>query len=150
MKIGKALGVILVVLILIQFLPGRDHSNPPVTGTPKWDSPRTVELFKRACGNCHSNETIWPGYSNIAPISWLINLDVKVARSKFNVSEWGQQKRNEGDEAASETRKGKMPPWFYMPTHPEAKLTPAEKDELVKGLVATFGDEKEKEKKEKH
>jgi mono/diheme cytochrome c family protein len=149
MKIGKALGVILVVLVLIQFLPGRDHSNPPVTGAPKWDSPRTEELFKKACGNCHSNETVWPGYSNIAPISWLINLDVKVARSKFNVSEWGQQKRNEGDEAASETRRGKMPPWFYMPTHPEAKLTPAEKDELVKGLAATFGDKKE-EKKAKH
>jgi hypothetical protein len=42
-----------------------------------------------------------------------------------------------------------MPPWFYLPPHPEAKLTPAEKDELVKGLVATFGDEDaEKEKKE--
>ena len=149
MKIGKSVTVVLVVLLLIQFLPGRDHKNPPVTGTPKWDSPRTEELFKRACGNCHSNETVWPGYSNVAPISWLINLDVKVARSKFNVSEWGQQKRNEGDEAASETRRGKMPPWFYMPTHPEAKLTPAEKDELVKGLVATFG-EKKVEKKEKH
>jgi mono/diheme cytochrome c family protein len=149
MKIGKISGVILAVLVLIQFLPGRNHSNPPVTGSPKWDSPRTAELFKRACGNCHSNETVWPGYSNIAPISWLINLDVKVARSKFNVSEWGQQKRNEGDEAASETRRGKMPPWFYMPTHPEAKLTAAEKDELVKGLVATFG-EKNEEKKEKH
>ena len=151
MKIGKALGVIVVVLVLIQFLPGRDHSNPPVTGTPKWDSPRTAELFKRACGNCHSNETVWPGYSNIAPISWLINLDVKVARAKFNVSEWGRQGKNDGDEAAAETRNGKMPPWFYMPTHPEAKLTPAEKDELVKGLAATFGDEeKEKEKEEKN
>ncbi|NTU52574.1 MAG: heme-binding domain-containing protein [Chlorobiaceae bacterium] len=147
MKIGKALIATLVVLVLIQFLPGRDHLNPPVTGEPQWDSPRTAELFTRACSNCHSNETVWPGYSNIAPLSWIINLDVKVGRSKFNVSEWGRPGKNEGDEAASETRNGKMPPWFYMPAHPEAKLTPAEKDELVKGLAATFGDE-ENEKKE--
>ena len=150
MKIGKILGVSVVVLVLIQFLPGRDHVNPPVTGTPKWDSPRTEELFKRACSNCHSNETVWPGYSNIAPISWLINLDVKVARSKFNVSEWGRVAKNDGDEAASETRNGKMPPFFYLPTHPEAKLTPTEKDELVKGLAATFGDEDKEKNEEKN
>jgi len=149
MKIGKALGVILVVLALIQFLPGRDHVNPPVTGTPKWDSPRTAELFKRSCNDCHSNETVWPWYSNVAPISWIINYDVKEGRSKFNVSEWGRPGKNEGEEAAAEVRNGTMPPWFYLPPHPEAKLTPAEKEELVKGLVATFGDEEaEKEKKE--
>ena len=151
MKIGKALGVILVVLALIQFLPGRDHVNPPVTGTPKWDTPRTAELFKKACNDCHSNETVWPWYSNVAPVSWLINLDVKVGRSKFNVSEWGRPGKNEGEEAAAEVRNGKMPPWFYLPAHPEAKLTDAEKGELVKGLAATFGDEEaEKGEKEKH
>lgn len=149
MKIGKAFAAILVVLVLIQFLPGRDHQNPPVTGTPQWDSPRTAELFKRACNDCHSNETVWPWYSNVAPISWLIDYDVKEGRSKFNVSEWGRPGKNEGEEAAAETRNGKMPPWFYLPAHPEAKLTPAEKEELVKGLVATFGDEEaEKEQKE--
>jgi hypothetical protein len=150
MKIGKVLTVVLVVLILIQLIPGPSHQNPPVTGTPKWDSPRTEELFKRTCANCHSNETVWPWYSTIAPLSWIINLDINVGRSKFNVSEWGRPGKNDGDEAAGELRKGKMPPWFYMPAHPEAKLTAAEKDELVKGLVATFGDEEaEKEKKEK-
>jgi mono/diheme cytochrome c family protein len=151
MKIGKALILALVVLILIQFIPGPSHVNPPVTGTPKWDSPRTEELFKRSCANCHSNETVWPWYSTIAPLSWLIDLDVKVGRSKLNVSEWGRPGKNDGDESAGELRKGKMPPWFYMPAHPEAKLTAAEKDELVKGLAATFGDEDaKKEKKEKH
>jgi mono/diheme cytochrome c family protein len=149
MKIGKVLAVVLVVLILIQLIPGPSHENPPVTGTPKWDSPRTEELFKRSCANCHSNETIWPWYSTVAPLSWIINLDVSVGRSKFNVSEWGRSGKNDGDEAAGELRNGKMPPWFYMPAHPEAKLTAAEKDELVKGLAATFGDEDaEKEKKE--
>lgn len=149
MSIGKSLVAIIVVLVLIQLVPfGHDHTNPPVTGTPKWDSPRTEELFNRACKDCHSNETIWPAYSNVAPISWLLQLDVKIGRKKFNVSEWGRPSKNEGDDAAEETRTGKMPPWFYLPAHPEAKLTPAEKDELVKGLVATFG-EKEQHKKNK-
>jgi hypothetical protein len=151
MTIGKALVGTAAVLVLIQLVPfGRDHKNPPVNGTPPWDSPRTKELFDRACKDCHSNETVWPWYSNVAPVSWLTGLDVKIGRQKFNVSEWGQQKKNKGDEAAEETREGKMPPWFYLPPHPEAKLTPSEKDELVKGLVATFGEEKKKGEKEAH
>ena len=143
MKIGKALVVLGAALVLIQLVPfGRDHKNPPVTGTPQWDSPRTEELFNRACRDCHSNETVWPWYSSVAPVSWLTSLDVNIGRKKFNVSEWGREGMNKGDEAAEETREGKMPPWFYLPAHPEAKLTPSEKDELAKGLAATFGEEK--------
>ncbi|MBN1928948.1 MAG: heme-binding domain-containing protein [Chlorobiaceae bacterium] len=140
MKIGKILTLVVIVLAAIQFIPGTDHQNPPPTGAPQWDSPRTQELFARACANCHSNETVWPWYSNIAPLSWIISFDVRVGRSKFNVSEWGRPGRNDGDEAAAEVRNGSMPPWFYLPAHPEAKLTEAEKAELVNGLVATFGD----------
>ncbi|NTU94339.1 MAG: heme-binding domain-containing protein [Chlorobiaceae bacterium] len=150
MKPGKALVVAAVVLILIQLVPfGRNHNNPPVVGTPQWNTPRTEELFNRACKDCHSNETVWPWYSNVAPISWLLQIDVNIGRAKFNVSEWGREGKNEGDEAAEETRKGKMPPWFYLPAHPEAKLTPAEKEELANGLAATFGEKKLEEKKEK-
>ncbi|HHE31642.1 MAG TPA: cytochrome C [Chlorobaculum parvum] len=149
MNIGKALTLAVIVLILIQFVPQPSHENPPITGTPEWDSPRAEELFKRTCANCHSNETVWPWYSNIAPLSWIINFDVKVGRSKFNVSEWGRPGKNEGDDAADELRKGHMPPWFYMPAHPEAKLTDTEKDELVKGLSATFGAEKPEKHEEK-
>lgn len=141
MNIGKALTLTIVVLILIQFVPQPSHENPPVTGTPEWDTPRTEELFTRTCANCHSNETIWPWYSKIAPLSWIMNLDVNIGRKKFNVSEWGRHGKNNGDEAAGKLRSGSMPPWFYLPAHPEAKLTDAEKAELVNGLVATFGDE---------
>ncbi|NTV02187.1 MAG: heme-binding domain-containing protein [Chlorobiaceae bacterium] len=151
MNIGKAIAGTAAVLLLIQLVPfGKDHTNPPATGTPKWDSPRTLELFNRACKDCHSNETVWPWYSNVAPVSWLTALDVKIGRKKFNVSEWGREGVNKGDEAAEETREGKMPPWFYLPAHPEAKLTPSEKDELAKGLAATFGEEKKVGAKEAH
>jgi hypothetical protein len=150
MKLLKLLAAAIILLALIQFVPyGKDHSNPPITGEPKWDSAKTKELFSRACKDCHSNETVWPWYSNYAPVSWLVQVDVSLGRKKFDVSEWGRPGKNEGDEAASEVREGKMPPFFYLPAHPEAKLSTEEKNDLAKGLAATFGDKDEKnEKKE--
>lgn len=136
-----ALGALLVLFLAIQFVPyGRNHSNPPVVAEPAWDSPQTRALFVRACADCHSNQTVWPWYSNIAPVSWLVTRDVVKGREKFNVSLWGQQ-RNEGDEAAETVREGEMPLWFYLPLHPEAKLSPAEQQQLIAGLTATFGGE---------
>ena len=130
--------------LVIQVVPyGRDHTNPPVTGEPAWDSPRTKELFARACADCHGHNTTWPWYSNVAPVSWLVQHDVEEGREHFNVSAWGIQKKNKGDEAAEEVREGEMPPAVYLPAHPEAKLSAEEKEALVKGLVATFGEEEE-------
>lgn len=141
-KTKIVLGVI-VVTILIQFIPyGKDHTNPPVISEPKWDSIETKELFDKACANCHSNNTTYPWYSDIAPISWLVQSDVEEGRSKFNVSMWGAQKKNKGDEAAEEVDHGDMPPWFYLPMHPEAKLTDEQTKQLIFGLEKTFGREK--------
>ena len=128
---------------LIQLIPyGRDHANPAVIAEPAWDSPQTRELFFRACKDCHSHETNWPWYASIAPISWMMQYDIDEGRSHFNVSRWGQGKQD-ADEAAGMLRKGEMPPWFYLPAHPEAQLTDAEKQALIAGFVATFGDEQE-------
>lgn len=133
----------IALLVLAQLVPyGRDHSNPPVIAEPAWDAPRTRELFFRACGDCHSNETVWPWYASIAPASWLLQHDVDEGRSKLNVSQWGHGKQ-EGEEAAGMVRRREMPPWFYLPAHPEARLPDAEREELIRGLVATFGDEDE-------
>ena len=140
----KAVLTIVGLSVFMQFVPyGRDHTNPEVLSKPKWDSPRTKELFMRACGDCHSNETKWPWYSSIAPASWLVTYDVDEGREHFNVSMWGVQKENEGDEAAKEVREGEMPPFGYLLAHPEARLDEAEKRELIGGLVRTFGDKKE-------
>lgn len=142
--IGKAIVGLIVVLVGIQFVPyGKNHTNPPVVSEPKWDSPKTKELFTKACANCHSNETVYPWYSDIAPISWLITSDIDEGREHFNVSMWGAQKKNKGDEAAEEVEGGDMPPWFYLPTHPEARLTDAQTKELIDGLEKTFGREKD-------
>jgi len=140
-SIPRALLALAAAAVAIQLVPyGREHSNPRVRAEPSWDRPGTRELFFRACKDCHSNETKWPFYSHVAPASWLVQHDVEEGRSHFNVSEWGRE-RNHGDEAAEQVREGNMPPWFYLPAHPEARLSDAEREALVAGLVATFGDE---------
>lgn len=138
--------ILLGIFVLIQLVPyGHGHENPPVVSEPPWDSPQTRETFFRACGDCHSNETRWPWYSYIAPVSWLVQHDVEDGRSEFNVSEWGMPRKNEGDEAAEKVREGEMPLPIYLIMHPEARLSAEEKRQFIQGLVATFGDEEEHE-----
>jgi len=145
--IGKILAGVVVAAVAIQFIPyGKNHTNPSIISEPQWDSPRTKELFNNACSDCHSHETKYPWYSDVAPVSWLLQRDIDEGREHFNVSAWGAQKKNEGKDAAKEVREGEMPPWFYLPTHPEAKLTDIQKQELVNGLEKTFGKEEAAEK----
>ena len=145
----KVLALIALVMVVIQFIPyGRDHVNPAIVAEPKWDTPQTRELFFRACADCHSHETKWPAYSNIAPISWLVQYDVNEGREHFNVSMWGAQKKNEGEDAAEEVESGEMAPWFYLVPHPEARHSDDEKKLFLKGLVATFGEGKDSDEKE--
>jgi len=142
MSKGKIILGIAVVAVLIQFIPyGKDYTNPPVVSEPQWDSMQTKVLFDKACANCHSNKTTYPWYSKVAPISWLVAFDVEEGREHFNVSMWGAQKKNKGDEAAEEVEEGEMPPFYYLPTHPEAKLTQNETEQLILGLEKTFGRE---------
>jgi mono/diheme cytochrome c family protein len=132
--------VIIVAVFALQIIPyGKDHSNPAIMAEPVWNSTQTKDLFARACADCHSHDTRWPWYSNYAPISWLIAHDVSEGREHFNVSAWGVQKRNKGDEAAEAVLEGDMPPWFYVIPHPEAQLSDREKTDLIKGLQETFG-----------
>jgi len=129
----------LVLLVLAQAVPyGRNHSNPPVTKEPAWNSPATRDLAMRACGDCHSNLTAWPWYTNVAPISWLTQRDVDGGRSNLNFSEWDKPQDTSIGDIVEAIRGGGMPPWFYTPLHPHAKLSKAEKDELVAGLEKTL------------
>jgi len=138
--LGRLGGAGAVIFGLIQFVPyGRAHVNPPVVVEPAWDSSRTRELAVRACFDCHSNETVWPWYSNIAPLSWLIQRDVDEGRDDLNFSEW--QRSQKADEAAETVREGSMPPGRYLPLHPEARLDDEELAALVAGLVASMGDD---------
>jgi hypothetical protein len=129
---------LIALFILIQVIPyGRDHTNPPVTQEPVWDSPRTRQLAVRACFDCHSNETAWPFYSNIAPVSWLVQRDVEEGRNRFNFSTWDQPHQS-ASEAPEEVAGGEMPPWYYALMHKGAQLNSSEKDELIRGLQASL------------
>jgi len=130
---------VLVVALLIQLIPfGHTHTNPPTTKEPAWNSPETRELFRRACFDCHSNQTTWPWYSNVAPVAWLVQRDVNGGRTHLNFTEWDRPQRHAKDVTA-EVQQGDMPPWFYLPMHPAAKLTEAEKQSLIDGAAKSLG-----------
>jgi len=135
----RVLAVLAVLFGLMQLVPyGRTHSNPRAIVEPKWDSPRTRELAVRACFNCHSNETTWPWYADVAPMSWIVQRDVESARETFNLSEWNRTYDLANESGPSVIRRD-MPPYKYRMAHPEADLSEAENIELARGLNATFG-----------
>lgn len=129
-------GGALLLFGLIQLVPyGRDHTNPPVVQEPNWSSPEVRALAQRACFDYHSNETVYPWYSNIAPISWLVQHDVEEGCSELNFSDWGRRHKD-GDEIVEAIEKGEMPMPIYLIQHPEARLTPKETAALIAGLRA--------------
>ena len=136
-----AMGLVTLVglLAVIQLVPyGRAHTNPPVVAEPAWDSPRTRALAKRACFDCHSNETTWPWYAHVAPMSWAMQRDVDAGRSVMNFSEWNRP-YDLAMEAGPQVVRTEMPPRSYRALHDHARLTHDEKLELARGLHATFG-----------
>lgn len=123
-----ALGAAVVVLIGAQFFqpkrtnPVSDPSSsyhvvarPPVEVT---------SILSRSCHDYHSNETVWPLYGKIAPVSWLIARDVQEGRAHLNFSEWGRSSRTA--ELCEQVRGGEMPFWHYRLLHPTARLAPTE------------------------
>ncbi len=136
-KIGIPAGLILFALI--QFVPyGHSHTNPPVTHPVTWNSPQTQQLAMQACGDCHTNQTTWPWYSNIAPFSWLIQRDVVKGRSIVNFSDFSTSQRG-ADRTVRAVESGHMPPFYYTFMHPKSQLSADQKQKLIDGLQATFG-----------
>jgi hypothetical protein len=141
--LGVLLGIVVVGFLLMQLIPfGHNHSNPPVVKEPTWDSPTTRTLAQRACFDCHSNETMWPWYTNIAPVSWLTQHDVDEGRGRLNFSDINSRRGERGGEGGGRGEnelgrmisRGTMPPWYYVVIHPNAGLTDQEKEQLINGL----------------
>jgi cytochrome c551/c552 len=124
------------LFILMQLIP-ISHDNPATTQEVQWNSAETRALAQRACFDCHSNETVWPAYSYVAPISWIISSHVHEGRQHLNFSEWDRP--NEDQQRIIETiTSGQMPMWDYLSMHPEANLTEAETQALIDGLKQTL------------
>jgi len=133
---------LLVILVLIQFVRV-DKTNLPVDSTQDFVTitkapTEIVSLLKTACYDCHSNETTYPWYFNVAPISWWAKDHVNDGRKHLNYSIWGTYKKERQahkiDEMYGEVEEGEMPLTSYTIMHGDAKLTPEQKMALVNWL----------------
>lgn len=135
----RGIGATVLLLGVLQFVPA-DRSNPPVE--KEVDAPPAVrDVLRRACYDCHSHETVWPWYSRVAPMSLLVAHDVGEGREELNFSRW-----NFADAAVEsrvrhrvwhEVEEEEMPLWFYVPLHPEARLSAADKETLRAWALAS-------------
>ena len=131
------LGAGVVIFALMQFInPAR--TNPPVIHdflATTTLSPKIAATFRAVCYDCHSHETKWPWYSHVAPVSWLVAGDVKEGRRHLNFSDWPV---DDPDRASSrlenmgeQLKDKEMPPVEYTLIHADARLTAAEREQLI-------------------
>ena len=126
------LAVVVLGLVGIQFVPV-DRSNPPVTGEVSAPD-QVMAVLRSSCYDCHSNETQWPWYSQVAPVSWRIAGHVLEAREHVNFSEWqglpAEDRKKVLEEIWEEIEKGAMPLSDYLRMHPEAALTEIQREAM--------------------
>ena len=139
-KIAKAAFVVLVLGLLGSQTVRPAKTNPAVDQSRTVQShaqmsPEVAAVLKRACGDCHSNETVWPWYSDVAPVSWFVIDHVNHGRRHLNFSDWSRYDRQEADDRlsgiAKSVKAGTMPLTSYTLLHPEARLTQAERNMIV-------------------
>jgi hypothetical protein len=131
----RSAGLALLVGLAAAQLIRPDTTNPPVNPARSlWHDdrvdPRVAGVLRRACANCHSDETQWPWYSKISPVSWILARHVRKGRAKLNFSEWSGASPNQLEEIYDEIDKHDMPPADYSLMHPEARLTQADREIL--------------------
>ena len=94
---------------------GRVGAGDPLA-TAVWAE--AVSVLERSCRDCHSNETTWPWYSSVAPVSWLVARDVNEGRKELNISEFGtyepKKQQHKLEEACTQVKEGEMPMWIYV------------------------------------
>lgn len=143
----RAGGAVAALLVGIQFVPV-DAKENPASQPPLPEPPEVVAILKRACYDCHSHEVSWPWYSRIAPASWLVARDVIEGRKAVNFSDWPDDEEERSylrETSWDSVESGEMPLWFYLPLHPEANLTEADKAILKKWSETSVEEEEEEE-----
>jgi cytochrome c551/c552 len=134
------IGAALAAFVIAQFYQP-ERTNPVSDPASSFEAvarqpSEVISILKRACDDCHSNETVWPLYSKVAPASWLVVKDVQEGRTHLNFSEWGrfgpEMARTRLREVCEQVRGGNMPLWYYLPMHPTAKLSENEVSTLCR------------------
>ena len=135
-RIKHALLAIVLLLLAIQLVPVK-RDNPASGATQAIESVTTVPvdvhaILERSCADCQSNQTRWPWYSQVAPVSWLVAHDVHEGRGELNLSEWGtyseRRKVHKLQEICEQLRASKMPDSKYTLIHRNARLTDQDRD----------------------
>lgn len=147
----KVLRIVLIVLIaafLVAQVFRPNRVNPPADPAKALQAPPNVQaILDRSCNDCHSNNTRWPWYTNISPLSWWIADHVKEGRRELNFSEFnGYTERRKGkklEEICEQVQQGEMPLKNYVPLHPEAKLSDADQQTLCSWTKQLKGREDE-------
>jgi len=121
-------GILLAIFVLFSLLPYGEKTNPKVDPKLTLQAPKPVmDILKRSCYDCHSNQTKWPWYSSVFPMSWSVMDHVKNGRRALNFDLWNkyeEEKRWEAlEEIVEKTKAHKMPLPSYLWLHSEAKLT---------------------------
>lgn len=133
-----ALILLAVIIVGIQFVrpartnPAVDESQTIFARTQM--ATEVAAILDRSCRDCHSNKTVWPWYTNVAPVSWWLSDHVNEGRRNLNLSEWGKLPRDRQDrklrQICDEVQDGVMPLSSYTPMHPQAKLSEPDKKTL--------------------
>jgi len=140
----KIIIVLIAIVVLIQFYPMDrptviiDNPNDLITTL---NVPENIStLLKNACYDCHSNESTFPWYSNVAPVKWMLYDHISEAREELNFSNWNTLEKDDKadllDDISSMVLEGEMPLKGYTILHSEANLSEAERE-----LIATWADE---------
>jgi hypothetical protein len=151
------LGMLALFLAIQVIRPAR--TNPPVIPSRSLQAhvevpPEVLSVMKRSCYDCHSNSTVWPWYSNIAPVSWYVIRDVNIGRSHINLQDWEAQiNEQEGKEhlglVCKLIREGRMPPADYRTMHKGTDVSLAETAAICawSQKVGTVADDDKKDDK---
>jgi hypothetical protein len=145
LRVLKIITLVLLVLFLGIQLARPARTNPPVNESQTifahtQMTPQVAEILTRSCNDCHSNKTVWPWYTNVAPISWWLSNHVNSGRHMLNYSEWGRLDRDRQDrklrQICDEVEDGAMPLSSYLPMHPKARLSEEDKKILCDWTAA--------------
>jgi hypothetical protein len=135
-KVLKWSAVALALLFVGAQAVRPDRTNPPFDASKTMRAntrmtPEVAAVFERACRDCHSSETDWPWYSNVAPASWLLKWHVDNGRRELSFSEWATYTKRKRErklhEICRQVESGQMPLKSYLPLHPGARLSDEDK-----------------------
>lgn len=141
---GYVIGGLVLLLLVIQVIPVAPADNP--AGEQEvMVPPEVAHILRTSCYDCHSFETTWPWYANVAPAKWLVRDHVEEGRKHLNFSAWNRynpdRARHKWEEVAEQVEEGHMPIRSYLLLHRDAALTDADRQLLVSWANSQAGDE---------